>query len=75
MWMQDQKRNDQLIHGLYYGTMVLSDGNSEHVAHACKKIVFSMKKKYPILTALELIKRLKQVKYQRFLLTCAPISD
>ena len=43
------------------------EGSSEHVAHAHKKCVFS-ENINRILTALELTKCLKQIKYQRLLL-------
>ena len=54
------------------------EGNSEHAAHACRKIGVFWEKNatqvnfnYLVVTALDLIKFLKQ----RLLLTCAPVSE
>ena len=55
------------------GTYIL-DGNSEHVAHVGRKIGLFGEKEIKFLTALELIKCLKQIKLQRLFLRCAPIS-
>ena len=57
------------------GMVLISDGNSEHIAHAQKKIDYCGEKKCRVVTALVLIKCLKQIKFQIFLLTCAPISE
>ena len=48
------------------------DGNSEHVAHASRKIGLSREKKNRFVAALDLIKCLKQKKKQRLVLKCAP---
>ena len=50
--------------------VLMLDGNSDHVAHACRKIDILREKN----RSLDLIKCLKQIKQQRLLLTCAPIS-
>ena len=39
-----------------------------------KKTLSSMKKKIRLVTAFDLIRYHKQIKYQRLFLTCAPIS-
>ena len=56
--------------------MVLTlDGNSDHVAHARRKIGLFGEKKLRFVFALDLIKCLKEIEEQRSLLKCAPISE
>ena len=57
-----------------YMVLVL-DGNLGHIAHAELKKVFLEEKKDRFVTALDLIKCLKQIKQQRLLPTCAPMSE
>ena len=46
-----------------------------NVAHACRKNSIFGEKKIRFVTALDLIKCRIQVKQQRLLVTCAPISE
>ena len=55
--------------------LCISDENSDHIAHAWVKYVFSEKKKIRFVTTLCQVKCLKQIKYQRFILTWAPIFE
>ena len=55
--------------------LLILDGNSEHVAHALRKIGLFGEKKHRFVTSLDLIKCLKRNKQQKWLLTCAPISE
>ena len=50
-------------------------GNSEHGAHASKKIDFFEDNKERFMTALDLIKCLEQIKWQRLLLTCVRLTS
>ena len=54
--------------------VLILDGYIEHVAHVYRKIGLFWEK-YPICDALDLIKCIKQIKYQRLLLTCALFSE
>ena len=53
--------------------VLISDGNSEHVAHALIKKCLFEERKIRVVTAV--INVLKQIKYERLLLTCAPFSE
>ena len=53
----------------------LAHNNSEYITHERRKIGNSLRKKIRGVTALVLIKCLKQIKVQRMLLTCAPFSE
>ena len=54
---------------------LILDGNSEHVAHASRKIGLSREKKIEFIAALDRKKCDKQIKPQRLLQTCAHISE
>ena len=58
---------------LSYMVLIL-DGNSEHVAHAWRKMGPFGGKNIRFVTARDLIKCLEYIKLPRLLLTCAPIS-
>ena len=60
---------------VYANIVLILYGNLEHVAHAWRKIDLFEEKYIRFATALDLIKFLIQIKYQRLILTCAPISE
>ena len=60
------KSSGKVTIGQYVGMALIYYRNSEHL-RTCEEIRF--------VTALDLIKCLKQIKLQRLLLTCAPISE
>ena len=65
------KNNDKLD---IFVMVLISDGNLEHVAHVWRKVSLFWKK-IRLLIALDLIICLKQIKWQRLPITCAPIIE
>ena len=56
--------------------VLILDGNSVHGAHAWRKKLYSeKKKKIRFVPALDVLKFLKQIKLQRSLPMCEPVSD
>ena len=53
--------------------VVISNGNTEHFAHALRKIFLFLEKK--AICDCDLIECFKQIKQQRLLLSCVPISE
>ena len=67
--------NQQAPHNCGFDMVLILDGNTEHVAHAStKKNIFLEKKKIRFFTALDLVKCPEQIKQQKLIFPCMPIS-
>ena len=59
---QDERKEKKMFLKMFCVMVLILDGNSESVAHAIRKICVFGEKKMRFMTALDLIKCLKQIK-------------